>query len=265
MIKTFVSNGLTLEYEVSGQGVPLVFLHGMGGSIDQIKSTYEAIEGIQLIVLNQQGHGKSEVNFETLDFYSLADDVIHLLDFLHIDSAYFAGISMGAAVCLNVAVRYPERVKKLCLIRNAWLDQPMGVVQTRAYQDLGECLINNTDFKATVGWKIVCEPSAYTRNAFLIPIEEKEPHPKKYLILPKKCPIENLDDVKNLKDVYIVACKGDLCHPFEYGQLLSYLILDSKFVEIPNKDVDPTKHKEMVNITVRDMIKGDKFIKVTYK
>ena len=35
---------------------------------------------------------------------------------LKLEKAAFAGISMGAAVCLNLAVRFPERVEKLLLI-----------------------------------------------------------------------------------------------------------------------------------------------------
>lgn len=36
MINCFTHRGISLEYEVSGQGTPLVFLHGLGGSIRQI-------------------------------------------------------------------------------------------------------------------------------------------------------------------------------------------------------------------------------------
>ena len=31
MINCFTHRGISLEYEVSGQGTPLVFLHGLGG------------------------------------------------------------------------------------------------------------------------------------------------------------------------------------------------------------------------------------------
>ena len=107
-MKTFTNRGLMLEYEVSGSGTPLVFLHGMGGSVQQIRDTYNAIDGVQLITLNQQGHGHSDVDWEGYSFDRLGDDVAALLDHLGIAQAYFAGISMGAAVSLNTAVRTPR-------------------------------------------------------------------------------------------------------------------------------------------------------------
>ncbi len=35
------------------------------------------------------------------------------------------GISLGAAVAVNVAIRYPERVLGLMLVRPAWIDRPL--------------------------------------------------------------------------------------------------------------------------------------------
>ena len=36
MMDSFTHRGIHLEYEVTGQGSPLVFLHGLGGSVLQI-------------------------------------------------------------------------------------------------------------------------------------------------------------------------------------------------------------------------------------
>ena len=71
----FNIEGRDLEYEITGEGKPLVFLHGMGGSVEQIYSVYEAVPGISLIAVNQQGHGNSDACWETYDFEHLAADV----------------------------------------------------------------------------------------------------------------------------------------------------------------------------------------------
>jgi len=42
---------------------------------------------------------------------------------LKIEQAIFGGISMGAGISTNIALRYPEKVAGLVLIRPAWLDK----------------------------------------------------------------------------------------------------------------------------------------------
>lgn len=176
---TIDRNGRKLEYEVSGEGLPLVFLHGLGGSVNQIKSLYDAIPGIKLIVPNQQGHGRSVPEWEHFGFDSLADDVIALLDCLGIKRAVIAGISMGAAVSLNLAVRYADYVQKLILIRNAWSWEAMSTDRRKAFDDLGKCLECYQEsmdddgktglerFWSTEGGKIVkATGSTYTKNVF---------------------------------------------------------------------------------------------------
>jgi len=59
-------------------------------------------------------------------FDGLADDVADLLDALNLTQPVLAvGVSMGAGIALNLALRYPARVAALALVRPAWLDQPM--------------------------------------------------------------------------------------------------------------------------------------------
>lgn len=257
--KYVMLHGRRMEYEVWGEGEPFVFLHGMGGSIQQIRNLYDPISGIKLIVPNQQGHGGSEADWEHFDFDHLADDVIGLLEELNIETAYFAGISMGAAVCLNLAVRYPGRVRKLLLIRNAWMENPMPEGTRRAYADLGNCLREGglEAFYQTEGWKLVSEASPYTRNAFTCTFEEEScrKYWQTYLILPGKTPVTSAEQIQSLKmPVFIVANRNDLCHPFEYGVWIHKLIPRSRFYEVPDKDRDGEGHKRGINQVIREMV-----------
>jgi pimeloyl-ACP methyl ester carboxylesterase len=73
-----------------------------------------------------RGHGKTDLGpFEKLTFNQFADDIIALLDHLMIKSAIIGGISMGAGVALNLAIRYPERLTALILIRAVSINQSM--------------------------------------------------------------------------------------------------------------------------------------------
>lgn len=258
MMEHFVHNGLTLEYEVCGSGEPFLFLHGMGGSVEQIRAVYPPLAGVQLINLNQQGHGNSEADWEHLHFDRMAEDVGALMRHLDIQQATLAGISMGAAVSLNFAVRYPEKVKKLLLIRNAWTEQPMSSEVQRAYYDLGLALKegNIERFYASEGWKIVCSASNYTQNAFTSTFHDPPclRFWQKYLILPKTAPIKGLEELVHLTmPVTILACRNDLCHPYEYGERLAAHIAHAVFQEIPDKDTDAAAQKICIQQAIHAM------------
>ncbi len=257
---SFIHRGLRLEYEVRGKGIPFLFLHGMGGSVEQIYKIYEPLFDVQLITLNLQGHGNSEADWSDYNFDRLGDDVIALLDHLQIPKAVFAGISMGAAVSLNVAVRYPKRVEKLLLIRNAWTNQPMHENVQMAYEALGKCL--NTGgiscFLKTKEWKEILEQETlYTRRAFTCNFEDESclKFWKKYLLLPKLAPIPSIDCLKMIRMlVIILANHDDLCHPFSYGEYLQQYIPGSELIEIPSKDCDEEGHKKAINTVIQQLL-----------
>ena len=243
-----------LEYDQKGTGLPLIFLHGMGGGIRQVLDTCGPLPGVRLLIPHLQGHGASQADWDNLSFASMAGDVLALLDHLQIPSAVFAGISMGAATCLNLAASQPERVKALLLIRNAWTDQPMPSKNIRAYHALGLALKkgDRESFLSSPAWKeILQEHSPYTQNAFLAPFTSAQAPTswQKYLLLPQQSAIPQ-DAYQRLQPLaaktHILACRGDMCHPFSYGEYLQECLPGAHFTEIPNKDVDPRLHRQMI-------------------
>lgn len=112
-------NGIRMYYEVHGQrgGVPLVLLHGGGSTIG---STFGRVlpclaRHRQVIALEEQGHGRTSDRNEPFRFESSADDAAALLQQLDIEQADVFGWSNGGSVALQVAIRHPERVRKLVL------------------------------------------------------------------------------------------------------------------------------------------------------
>ena len=104
---------------------PLVFIHGLGASHQQALSALATLENTRLIAPDMPGHGDSlDFDPDLFCFDYFADLVIALLDELAIESTDLGGISMGSGIALNIALRYPERVKKIIVLRPSWLDQP---------------------------------------------------------------------------------------------------------------------------------------------
>jgi len=113
-------NDLEMFYVESGQGEPLVLIHGLGGDHKEwIMQVPVFSRKFRVIALDLRGHGESQKVGEEYSLPMFAKDVVGLLDKLKIDKAYFCGVSMGGAVALQIALNYPERVKKLVLVDTA--------------------------------------------------------------------------------------------------------------------------------------------------
>jgi len=119
-------NGINLYYEVHGQGIPIVLLHGGLGTVAMYSSLLPALAASrQVIAVELRGHGHSSLGDAPLTFETMADDVFALLQTLGIQQADVCGYSLGGEVAQQVAYRHPEAVRKLVVVsaackRNGW-------------------------------------------------------------------------------------------------------------------------------------------------
>jgi pimeloyl-ACP methyl ester carboxylesterase len=110
-------NGINMYYEVHGRedGIPLVLLHGGGSTIDVTFSRVLPVFAAsrRVIAVEEQGHGRTTDRDAPVAFESSADDVAVLLRHLRVAEADILGFSNGASVALQLAIRYPQLVRKL--------------------------------------------------------------------------------------------------------------------------------------------------------
>jgi pimeloyl-ACP methyl ester carboxylesterase len=108
-------NGIKLYYEIYGEGKPLIFLHGNGGSIRSASGKIEYFKKYyKVIAIDSRGHGKSiDTTSKELTYTQMANDINVLLDSLKIDSAFISGQSDGGILGLLIAIDYPKKVSKL--------------------------------------------------------------------------------------------------------------------------------------------------------
>jgi pimeloyl-ACP methyl ester carboxylesterase len=107
-------NGLKMYYEVSGEERPLVVLHGAYMSTESMKPlTAPLAEKRQVIAVDLQAHGRTADLDRPITYEQMADDVAALMEAIGIGEADVFGYSMGGGVALQLAIRHPERVRRL--------------------------------------------------------------------------------------------------------------------------------------------------------
>ena len=102
-----------LFYRERGTGHPVLMLHGLFGSMEnlgglsrQLEQTYRVI-GIDL-----RNHGRSP-HTDTMNYSGMAADVLRLMDHLGLEQAHVFGHSMGGKTAMQLALTVPYRVSKL--------------------------------------------------------------------------------------------------------------------------------------------------------
>lgn len=114
--KYYNIRGFKMYAEVYGQGQPLLFIHGNGGSINNFTKNipYFATK-YKVIIADSRAQGNSADPADSLSYEMMADDYAALLDAMKIDSAYVVGWSDGGINGILMAIRHPEKVKKLAI------------------------------------------------------------------------------------------------------------------------------------------------------
>jgi pimeloyl-ACP methyl ester carboxylesterase len=118
------ADGVRLSGEESGQGTPIVLLHGLTATRRYVVMGSRALErsGHRTIAYDARGHGHSDpaADPSAYTYELLAEDLGAVLDSLELERAVLAGASMGAQTALRFALDRPERVLALGLITPAF-------------------------------------------------------------------------------------------------------------------------------------------------
>jgi pimeloyl-ACP methyl ester carboxylesterase len=116
--------GFNMYYETYGSGEPLLFIHGNSGSIKDFRNQIPYFaKNYQVIIADSRAQGKSVDPTDSLSYEMMADDLNAFLGKLNIKNCNIIGWSDGGINGLLMAIRHPDKVKKLAVTgANLWPD-----------------------------------------------------------------------------------------------------------------------------------------------
>lgn len=246
-----------------GSGVPLFFQHGLTANTDQVKSLLSGLEGLRLISIDCPGHGLTPLRVnDTISFDTYSDMVVKNMDALGIQKGVFGGISMGSGIALNIALRYPERVLGLVLVRPAWLD-------TGSPKNLSILLEASLHIGADDGIKIVEELEAFQEIAKELPlaarsilgifgIHQQDILPKVIKSMVVDHPLSNLEDLKGIKvPSLVIGNENDPLHPYDMAEVIYGSLNSSRIIKLTSGYIDKALHRNQVRSNILDFIKNE--------
>lgn len=162
--RRFEHDGLALAWhDAGGDGLPVVFQHGLGGDMRQTLEAFPSDDRYRLITLECRGHGASEAG--QFSIAAFADDLAALIEAEQLGPILLGGISMGAAIATRLAVKRAELVRGLMLVRPAWVaDNAPATMQPNA--EVGALL---AEFPADKARALFCASDTYQTLAEVAP------------------------------------------------------------------------------------------------
>jgi pimeloyl-ACP methyl ester carboxylesterase len=260
----FSHDNLEFHYLDRDSGVPVLFQHGLGGETEKTFALIQLPPGFRLLGMDCRAHGKTNPvgDEESLRFDSFGTDLVRLLDHLKIDRAVLGGTSMGAGVALNCALRFPQRVRGLILLRPAWLDEP-NITNAKNFGIIAQLLRQHGPrqglalFEVSEAYLAIarhCPDSAASLLALFSDPRALETVARLERV-PLDAPNHNRAEWRQLTmPVFVLATEGDPIHPFEYAQVLAREIPGAQFRALTPKSVDLAQYTAELNCCLAEFL-----------
>ena len=247
----FSIGDVNFHYVDKGEGEPWVFLHGMGSDLNQPAMVFNKIPNVRFISMDFRGHGETPfTDVKDFTMNQFANDVVALMDHLKLQNVHLGGISLGAAVTLNLVSRFPKRFKELLFIRPAWLDKvnPVNLELSKVIGELFETLEEDkveTAFRVSEIYDKLEDHAPGCLQS--ITGQLGKPHAstgfKAFTQLIKDSPISSLDEIRAIDHKTLVLGNlADPVHPITMAKKLAELLPNAKFGELPERYTFPEKH-----------------------
>lgn len=249
--KWFKRDDAELAVYDNGQGLPVIFQHGLGGDDAQVAQNVPASVDMHRLTLECRGHGASSLgNTRPFSIRMFAEDVLAAATAYGFDRFIIGGISMGAAIALHLAHHHAHRIAGLVLVRPAWTFEaspgnlaPIRTVAALIHShpiegakrlfiasETGQRIASEApdNFSSLLGY--FDRPDALAFASVLADIAADRPEVPRAAAAALAVP------------TLIIGNQHDAIHPLSCAQRLANVIPGASFVEVTAKAVDKDKH-----------------------
>ena len=222
-------------YIESGQGKPLILLHGNGENSDYFRGQMNAFaQRFHVFAIDTRGHGKTPRGDKPFTIRQFSEDLLGFMDDHQIEKAHLLGFSDGGNIAMIFAMRHPERVDHL-ILNGANLD-PQGVKRS-------------TQIPIEIGYRIASRFSDKSESARL--------HAE-MLGLMVNDPNVKADELKTIHaKTLVIAGTRDMIRE-SHTRLIAKSIPDSRLVFINGDHFIASKKPEEFNRAVLGFLKGNR-------
>ena len=239
------ADGCAIHYVDEGDGVPVLWQHGLGATQAQAAEVFPQARGFRRITMECRGHAGSELGaMEALSIEQFTDDATRLLDHLGVSRAVVGGISLGAAIALRLAAFHPERVSALIIARPAWLDERVPE-RMQIYLDVAELLAQHGSaqglerLQASERYRLLM--SASPDNAASMRSFFQRENPASTVALLSRIPAQGLGVTREQMSrlalpTLVIANEGDYVHSVAMATEVAGLIPGAELKIIPSKN-----------------------------
>ena len=245
---------------ISGSGQAFIFQHGLGSQVSQPQNLLSGLQDIQLISMDCPGHGQSPLPDGVIpSFNYYADQLVELLDEIQVKKAIFGGISMGAGIAVNMALRYPDRVQGMVLIRPAWLAEKypgnLKILLTAAqYMQNGG---GKGPFEQLEDFQAIARPLPKAGSSVLGVFSATQ-RPEIATVLKAMvgdAPFETLDSLAHIKQpCLIIGNENDPLHPLQIAESWHRALPYSQLFTVISRYVDNDQHSQSIHQIVSNFI-----------
>jgi pimeloyl-ACP methyl ester carboxylesterase len=247
---------MKLNFVSCGSGEPIIFHHGLGGSSQKSLGFLSELTEYCIIAPDGAGHGTSpmppKVNFDVF-----ADCLLDVADETAVHQGIYGGISMGAGIALNLALRHPERVKALIIVRPAWVAEARPA-HLEAMYDLCYRKINGLPLEdwqhdpihqpilaAFPYLREHCEGMLTAPDSFLnLVIDIVNDKPFNDLQILKKINIPSL----------VLSSTWDYVHPVSVAQQIAEQLPQVTYYELPPRYRDEAYFKQQASLQIKKFL-----------
>ncbi len=225
--------GIETNYKVAGQGIPLLILHGWGGSSDSWQKVIEILEkeNVKIIAPDFPGFGKSKTPSQAWNLQNFVEWVKEFLENLKIDKFFLLGHSFGGRVAIKFSLNFPEKIKALILVNSAGIKLKWGMKEKVIYY---LALLGNAIFAKNFLRRFKDK----ARNLFYRIFRDRDYGKAKQQMKETMKKIIDEDLLPELSKIkvktFILWGEKDNVVPLKYGKIMNEKIENSELIIFPN-------------------------------